>query len=95
MFSPGEYLNRWRYTYKESGAPAAASDMLVEGTKRTIVRMFYGVYEVATFPFPSWKLTYRPPYYRKEYVDNWWGYTEFTQDLGSMTQSTYARTQRW
>ncbi len=95
IFSPGEYFARWRYTNKESGPQAAATDMLIEGTKRTIVRMFYGVYEVATFPFPSWKLTYRPPYYRKEYVDNWWGYTEFPQDLGTLTQSTHSRTQQW
>ena len=92
---PGEYINRWRYTNPESGTVGAASDMLIEGTRRSVVRIFYGVYEVATFPFPSWKGTYRPPYYRKEYVDSWWGYTEFPQDIGQLTQTTYSRRQGW
>lgn len=95
VFSPLEYVTRWRYTLKEQGPVAAMADGLVEGTKRTVVRMAYGVYEVATFPFPSWKLTYRPPFYRKEYVDNWWGYTEFPQDIGQVTQSSYSRKQGW
>lgn len=95
VFSPLEYVTRWRYTLKEQGPVAAMADGLVEGTKRTVVRMAYGVYEVATFPFPSWKLTYRPPFYRKEYVDNWWGYTEFPQDIGQVTQTSYSRKQGW
>ncbi len=94
-FAPGEYFSRWRYTNQQEGPVAAFSDSLIEGTKRTIVRAFYGVYEVATFPFPSWKMTYRPPYYRKEYVDNWWGYTEFNQNLGSLSHAGYSRTQMW
>ncbi|MFM2168818.1 MAG: hypothetical protein RIS79_3189, partial [Verrucomicrobiota bacterium] len=50
---------------------------------------------ILTFPFPSWKLTYRPPYLPKEHVDNWWGYTEFPQDFGQLTQTTYSRRQGW
>ena len=90
-----EVPTRWRYTYENEGPLAAFSDAVIEGPKRAFVRTLYGVYEFVTFPFPSWKLTYRPPYYRKEYVDNWWGYTEFNQDVGQLTQTTYSRTQGW
>ncbi|MBE7497782.1 MAG: exosortase system-associated protein, TIGR04073 family [Verrucomicrobiaceae bacterium] len=95
IFSPFEYPARWRYTLQKEGPIAAVSDMIVEGTKRTVVRIGYGLYETATFPFPTWKLTYRPPYYRKEVVDNWWGYTEFAQDWSALTQANYSRTQNW
>ena len=95
IFSPMEYPMRWRYTMKNEGPIAAVADLFVEGTKRTVVRIGYGLYETATFPFPTWKLTYRPPYYRKEAVDNWWGYTEFAQDWTSLTQVPYSRTQGW
>jgi putative exosortase-associated protein (TIGR04073 family) len=95
IFSPLEFTDRWRHTVKQDGPIAAASDVFIEAPKRILVRLFYGVYEVTTFPFPTWKLTYRPPYYRKEYIDNWWGYTEFPLQMGSVTQSTYSRTQTW
>ncbi|MBL9131427.1 MAG: exosortase system-associated protein, TIGR04073 family [Verrucomicrobiaceae bacterium] len=95
IFSPFEFPMRWRYTLEKEGITAAASDFFIEGTKRTFVRACYGVYEIATFPFPTWKLTYRPPYYRKEVVDNWWGYTEFAQDWSSLSQANYSRTQGW
>ena len=95
VFSPMEYATRWRYTNAESGPLAAISDAAIEGSKRSVVRLVTGAYEILTFPFPTWKLTYRPPFYRKEYVDNWWGYTEFPQDFGQMTQTTYSRSQGW
>jgi putative exosortase-associated protein (TIGR04073 family) len=95
IFSPLEYPDRWRQTLKQDGPVAAVSDMFVEGTKRMIVRIGYGAYEIGTFPFPSWKLTYRPAFYRKEYVDNWWGYKEFPNDVGCVNQTNYSRSQRW
>lgn len=95
VFSPFEYHTRWRATLQQEGPVAAFSDMLVEGTKRMAVRIGYGFYETVTFPFPTWKLTYRPPFYRREYVDNWWGYQQYPQDWVSLTQSTYSRSQLW
>ena len=95
VFSPMEYATRWRYTNAESGPLAAISDAAIEGSKRSVVRLVTGAYEILTFPFPSWKLTYRPPFYRKEYVDNWWGYTEFSPDLGGGAHVDYSRSVSW
>lgn len=95
VFSPLEYPTSWNRTLEQDGAVAAVGDFFVEGTKRAFVRIGYGLYETATFPFPSWKLTYRPPFYRKDYVDGWWGYAQFPNNLGALSQTTYSRSQKW
>ncbi|MDH4476585.1 MAG: exosortase system-associated protein, TIGR04073 family [Verrucomicrobiaceae bacterium] len=94
-YGASEIINVWDRSNRSDGAHAAASDMVVEGTKRTIVRLGYGVYEVVTFPFPTYKCTYRPPYYRKEQLDPWWGYSEFSPQVGFISQVDYSRTQGW
>lgn len=95
ILGPTEYINVYQRTLRSDGVNAAFMDAIVEGTKKTLVRYGYGLYEVASFPIPSWKLTYRPPYYRKEALDPWWGYTEFSPQMGFTSQTDYGRTQGW
>lgn len=95
LFGWMEYPAVWSKTNKSEGSVAAASDFLIEGTRRTLSRAVYGIYETATFPVASWKLTYRPPYGIKESQDTWWGYTEFAPQLGFRTEMPYSRTQGW
>ena len=95
MFGWLEYPTSWRKTNKSDGAIAAASDFLVEGTKRTLIRAGFGFYETITFPVPSWKRTYRPPYHHQEVLDNWWGYTEFAPEFGFRSEIPYSRSQGW
>lgn len=90
-----EPFTSWQRTNRSDGNNAALADFFIEGTKRAAVRMGYGVYEFVTFPLPSWKLTYRPPYYRKEQVDPWWGYTQFSPEIGFLSEVDYSRTQAW
>lgn len=95
LFGWLEYPTTWRKTNHSDGAIAAASDFLVEGTKRTLVRAVHGVYETATFPVASHKQTYRPAYGYKESLDNWWGYTQFAPELGFRSEVPYSRSQGW
>lgn len=95
LYGAHEPLNVWQRTNASEGAVAAASDFFVEGIKRMVVRAGYGVYEIATFPVPSWKLTYRPMYYRKERLDPWWGYTDFAPQQGALSEASYNRSQGW
>jgi putative exosortase-associated protein (TIGR04073 family) len=90
-----EPFDVYQRTLRSEGGTAAFCDFLVEGTKRIVVRAGYGAYEIATFPTPSYKLTYRPPYYRKENVDPWWGYKDFSPQIGFLGQVDYSRTQGW
>ena len=95
ILSPMEYVNVYQRSVRSEGANVAFMDAIVEGTKKTLVRYGYGIFEVATFPLPAWKLTYRPPYYRKEALDPWWGYTQFAPTIGFSGQTDYSRTQSW
>lgn len=90
-----EPFDVWARTNKSDGAHAAFMDFFVEGFKRTAVRAGYGAYEVLTFPLPTYKLTYRPPYYRKPQIDPWWGYSEFSPEMGFESNLEYNRSQGW
>ena len=95
VYGWSEPLDVYRRTLRSEGGVAAWSDFFVEGPKRILVRAGYGVYEVATFPLPTYKLTYRPPYYRKENIDPWWGYKDFPPEIGFLAAPDYSRTQGW
>ena len=61
-----EYPIQWQKVDQEDGNNASFSSAIVQGTHRSVVRLGYGLYEFATFPFPSYKGGYRPPYKVKE-----------------------------
>jgi putative exosortase-associated protein (TIGR04073 family) len=90
-----EYPIQWQKVERSGGVNEAGTSMLVQGTHRTIVRMGYGLYEFVTFPYPSYKGGYRPPYRTKERFDPWFGYEEFPPQVGFTSQARYSRTQHW
>ena len=94
-YGASEVLVTWQRSNRSDGSHAAASDMVVEGSKRTVVRVGYGIFELVTFPFPTYKSTYRPPHYRKESMDPWFGYGEFSPQVGITSHAGYSRTQSW
>lgn len=90
-----EIFTMWNKSNRLNGNIAASTDAVVVGGKRAAVRAGYGLYELLTFPVPSWKCTYRPPYKTKGHIDSWYGYEEFPSQVGIMSQAGYSRTQTW
>lgn len=90
-----EILNVWQKSNRTNGNIGASTDAVVLGSKRALVRAGYGIYELATFPVPSWKCTYRPPYATKGHIDPWYGYEEFPPQVGIAAQAGYSRVQNW
>ncbi|MFZ4765949.1 MAG: exosortase system-associated protein, TIGR04073 family [Roseimicrobium sp.] len=90
-----EYPIHWQKVERSEGVNAAGTSAVVEGTTRSVVRIGYGLYEFVTFPFPSYKGGYRPPYFKKERFDPWFGYEEFPPQVGFTSQARYSRTQSW
>jgi putative exosortase-associated protein (TIGR04073 family) len=95
VYSPSEIVSRWNRGNASDGTIAAGPLSVVEGTKRCLVRVGYGIFELATFPVPAYKKTYRPPYYKKERIDPYYGYDEFPPQVGIISQAGYSRTQVW
>lgn len=94
-YAPFEIPNYYMRSNRTEGNVGASMIAPIEGLKRTLVRVGYGVFEVVTFPAPTYKATYRPPYARKQRIDPWYGYDEFPPQLGITGQATYCRTQNW
>jgi putative exosortase-associated protein (TIGR04073 family) len=94
-YSPSEIIHRWDRGIHQDGNTAAGPLAAVEGTKRCLVRVGYGIFELVTFPAPTYKKTYRPPFYKKERIDPYYGYDEFPPQVGIISQAGYSRTQLW
>ncbi len=65
----------------------------VRGIGRTLYRLHKGIVEVASFPFPTYKASYRPPYK----LDPPWlhgGFEEFPPELGFESRYRYVRSQQ-
>jgi putative exosortase-associated protein (TIGR04073 family) len=81
--NPCEIQNR-------EGDSAGMSYGLVKGFGRFVFRFGMGVYEIVTFPFPTYKSSYRPPYK----LNTPWihgGYEEFPPELGWNSKFDYVR----
>jgi putative exosortase-associated protein (TIGR04073 family) len=94
-YSPAEILSTMSRANMDNGNIAAGSEGPIEGTKRGVVRLGYGIYELITFPVHAYKGTYRPPFYKKADIDPWFGYDEFPPQIGIQSQAAYSRHQTW
>ncbi len=63
---------------------------LVKGVGRAFKRLGYGVYEIVTFPFPTYKGSYRIPYRQDPPWING-GMTEFSPEISFETRYNYSR----
>ncbi|MEM9481292.1 MAG: exosortase system-associated protein, TIGR04073 family [Verrucomicrobiota bacterium] len=81
-----------RYTRAEG--PGALVPGMVDGTKRSVVRLGFGVYEFLTFPVKSYKGGFLPPGKKI-----WWdlnnGYTDLPPEIGMKSNFPYTRVQKW
>lgn len=89
-FGSSELITSWTEVNDSDGNAAMWSYGIVRGTGRTLARLGYGIYEVALFPFPTYKGSYRPPY-RSDIPWIHCGYSEFPPELGFETRYNYVR----
>lgn len=89
-FGSTEFVTSLTEVNFSEGNSAMWSYGVVRGVGRTIARLGFGVYEVALFPFPLAKGTYRPPY-KSDIPWIHCGYSEFPPELGFETRYNYVR----
>jgi len=89
-FGSSELLVNWSQINDSDGNAAMWSYGIIRGTGRTLARLGYGIYEVALFPFPTYKGSYRPPY-KSDIPWIHCGYSEFPPELGWETRYNYVR----
>lgn len=90
LYGPSEILDSMAAVNFDDGNSAAWSYGIVRGVGRTFARLGYGIFEVATFPAPIVRGSYRPPY-RSDipWINS--GYAEFPPELGFETRYNYVR----
>ena len=89
-FSISELSEQPNLMNEREGNAAAFTYGVLKGFGRWFARTGYGIYEVATFPFPTSRGSYRVPYKS----DPPWihgGMDEFPPELGFQTRYRYSR----
>ena len=96
LYGINEIPSTWSRVNKDQGSLHAISHGMVKGSYRTLVRAGYGVYEFATFPFATYKGSFRPDYGGKNI---WWdlnhGFSELAPELGFQSKFGSGRSQSW
>ena len=83
-----EFFTCVTQTNSREGNAAEWSYGLLKGVTRTVNRLGAGVYDIFTFPFPTTKLSFRPPYKSNiPWIHS--GYEEFPPELGWNTRRRY------
>lgn len=72
------------------GNSSAATIGVAQGLGRYFARMGFGWYEFVTFPFPTYKGSYRP-FYRDNVPWVHGGYSEFPPELGFKSKYDYTQ----
>lgn len=89
-FGYTELLDSMAAVNYSEGNSAAFGYGLVRGIGRSFARLGFGLYDTFTFPWPTYKGSYRPPY---QSIIPWInsGYAEFPPELGFETKYNYVR----
>ncbi len=83
----------WTKTLEEEGSKTAGSYGVIEGSKKSVVRLGYGAYEFVTFPFKTHKGGYKPMHKHNLWFDTMHGYSEMPPELGFQSKFDYVRAQ--
>jgi putative exosortase-associated protein (TIGR04073 family) len=88
LYGATEFPNTICMINDREGNSAAAAYGIIKGAGRTVFRLRSGIYELFTFPFPTHKSSFRPPY-RSNIPWIHGGYEEFPPELGWQTKKKY------
>ena len=90
LYSPAEFVHTPTAMNEREGNDAAWSYGGVKAIGRFFFRVGIGVYELFTFPFPTYRGSYRPPY-QLEVPWIHGGYEEFPPELGNESRFRYTK----
>lgn len=85
---------QWARSEQEGGASEQFAYGTVYGSGKTLARLGYGIYELITFPFPTYKGGYLPPYHpdAREATHPSTGFLEFPPEVGFISGVVHSRT---
>ncbi|MGI8603828.1 MAG: exosortase system-associated protein, TIGR04073 family [Verrucomicrobiales bacterium] len=90
-----EIPHQWTRENDSEGSSHSASYGLLWGAHKTAIRLAWGLYEVATAPFPTYKGGFKAPFKHKQRMNPQSGYTDFPPELGFDGGADYNRFQNY
>lgn len=93
VYGATEIPNSWDRNTTAAGSSVGFSYGTLHGVHKTCSRVGYGLYELVTFPFPTYKKGFRQPYLNKEATNPYRGYQEFPVEVGFTSGMTTCRGQ--
>lgn len=93
LYGATEVQANWSQTLASEGANSAATYGILKGVEKSVVRVGYGLYELVTFPAPTYKQGYKAPYYEKACICPHLGYQDYPPQIGMISQADYTRSQ--
>ncbi len=93
FYGATEIPNSWQRTAVGAGGSTSAAYGTMQGVHKTMNRVGFGIYELVTFPFPTYKGGYRQPYLTKEATNPARGFQEFPVEVGYTSGLSTCRTQ--
>ncbi|CAN5486679.1 hypothetical protein BH23VER1_BH23VER1_26710 [soil metagenome] len=95
VYGTAEIPSMWTHVRETEGFAAAGTFGIGAGAQKSVIRVGYGLYELFTFPAPTYKQGYKAPYYKKGDIHPAYGYSEFPPQLGFIGEADYGRTQSY
>ena len=95
IYGATEIPTNWSRTLETEGAHSAATYGIFKGVEKSVVRVGYGLYELVTFPAPTYKQGYKAPYYEKSCICHTLGYQDYPPQIGMISQANYTREQSY
>ena len=94
VYGSTEIPVQWMRSEQEGGASEQFAYGTVFAGGKTLARLGYGIYELITFPFPTYKGGFRPPYHPdvRESTHPSTGYLEFPPEVGFISGVQNTRT---
>lgn len=87
-----EVPEQWARVNEDFGSSHATYGLLW-GAHKTAIRFGWGLYEIVTAPFPTYKGGFKAPFKNKERMDPYNGYSDFPPELGFEGGADYNRFQ--
>lgn len=94
LYGATELSNRIIQVNQNDGNNAGFGAGIVEGAERSVIRVAWGLFEIATFPVKTHKNSFRAPYQNIEY-DPYNGYAEYSPEIGWQSKFGYGRKQNF
>jgi putative exosortase-associated protein (TIGR04073 family) len=95
VYGVTEIPSQWVRSNHQEGSSEGFAGGIIHGTHKSVIRVAWGLYDVVTFPRPTYKGGYLAPYRTKQAMNPLMGYSDYPPELGFNSGYRTTRFQRY